>query len=189
MLFLFVFLYLIVTEEGAGHSLAGLGRGPLSLIAFWIRLHCRCKEILQVEESGFFGLNSEQKTGVTWMSFAPVWDICIIFTSSSSSSNNDKAALLVLLWLDSSGLDWLLGMVGNSYQQTYKTHTACKVTAMKLKCRHLFCVKFESFTCESSSSEKRPLTGGFWGGLTGAFTASGAGPFWKVQQYRNENIF
>lgn len=114
------------------------------------------------------------------MSFAPVRDICIIFTSSSSS-NNDKAALLVLLWLDSSGLDWLLGMAGNSYQQTNKqtnkTHTACKATAMKLKCRHLFCVKFESFTCESSSSEKRPLTGGFWGGLTGAFTASGAGPF------------
>lgn len=49
--FLFVFLYLIVTEEGTRHSLAGLGRGRLSLIAFWIRLHCRCKEILQVEES------------------------------------------------------------------------------------------------------------------------------------------
>lgn len=37
------------------------------------------------------------------------------FTSSSSSSNSDKAALLVLLWLEISGLDLLLGMAGNSY--------------------------------------------------------------------------
>lgn len=36
------------------------------------------------------------------------------FTSSSSSSNSDKAALLVLLWLEISGLDLLLGMTGNS---------------------------------------------------------------------------
>lgn len=59
--FLFAFLYLIITEEGAGHSLAGLGSGRLSLIAFWIRLHCRCEEILQVEESFFLGIQLRAK--------------------------------------------------------------------------------------------------------------------------------
>lgn len=45
-----VFLYLVITEEGAGSSLAGLRRGRLSLTAFRIRVHRGCKEILQEEE-------------------------------------------------------------------------------------------------------------------------------------------
>lgn len=49
-----VFLYLVITEEGAGSSLAGLRRGRLSLTTFGIRVHRGCKEILQEDEKVFF---------------------------------------------------------------------------------------------------------------------------------------
>lgn len=49
-----VSLYLVITEEGAGSSLAGLRRGRLSLTTFRIRVHRGCKEILQVETVFFY---------------------------------------------------------------------------------------------------------------------------------------
>lgn len=45
---------------------------------------------------------------------------CGNLTSSSSSSNSDEAALLVLVWLEISGIDLLLGMAGNSCKKNHK---------------------------------------------------------------------
>lgn len=105
-----VFLYLVITEEGAGSSLAGLRRGRLSLTTFGIRVHHGCKKILQEERVCFLKLKRPDLNRFR----ASTRHFAEYFTSSSSSSNSDKAALLVLLWLEISGLDLLLGMAGNS---------------------------------------------------------------------------
>lgn len=48
-----VFLYLIITEEGAGRGLAGLRCRGFSLIRFWFRFSRRRKQILQSEEPDY----------------------------------------------------------------------------------------------------------------------------------------
>lgn len=50
---LFLFSYLIIAEEGAGHSLTELRCGGFSLIRFWFRCSCRCKQILKCEEPDY----------------------------------------------------------------------------------------------------------------------------------------